>query len=361
MAPKLNGLSREFIIHPGETIKEILDERQMSQKELAIRTDVSQTHVSKVINGQKAISVGFAKKLEYALGIRSSFWVNLQTNYDMEISQVKEMNNISQEELAIVRKLRDIAGYLQSLGFLDPRAFDSFLVIELRRLLNLSNLVRIPDIVQGGAYRLATSPHTDPHVLFTWLRMSELITAEQEVAEVLDINTLKGKIPELKRLMFKEAPEIALALQKHLGECGIRFSIVRHFKGAPIQGVIQKHADATLSLVMTNRQRFADIFWFTFFHEIGHIINKDISGLLIAYESSDNAREWDADRFASNVLINAVLYTQFVHAGDFSLESIRRFSATLDLPPFILIGRLQRDAHLAYHQFAEEKKLYDFG
>ena len=42
MAPKLNGLSREFIIHPGETIKEILDERQMSQKELAIRTNVSE-------------------------------------------------------------------------------------------------------------------------------------------------------------------------------------------------------------------------------------------------------------------------------------------------------------------------------
>jgi len=227
--------------------------------------------------------------------------------------------------------------------------------------LNLSNLVRIPDMARAGAYRLATAPHTEPYVLFTWLRMSELITAGQQVAPVLDINALKRKIPEFKKLMFKEADEIELALKEHLGECGIRFSIVRYFKGAPVQGVIQKHADATLSLVMTNRQRFADIFWFTFFHEIGHIINNDMNDRLIDYESLDDRGEWDADRYASNVLINAVSYTQFVHAGDFSLESIRRFSATLDLPPFILIGRLQRDAHLSYHLYAEEKKLYDFG
>lgn len=361
MAPKLNGLSREFIIHPGETIKEILDERQMSQKELAIRTDVSETHVSKVIRGQKAISVGFAKKLEYALGIRSGFWINLQANYDMEVSEIKEMNNISQDELAIVRKIHVIIDYLKSLGLLDRQAFDSFLVIELRRLLNLSSLVRIPDMARAGAYRLATAPHTEPYVLFTWLRMSELITAGQQVAPVLDINALKRKIPEFKKLMFKEADEIELALKEHLGECGIRFSIVRYFKGAPVQGVIQKHADATLSLVMTNRRRFADIFWFTFFHEVGHIINNDMNDSLIDYESLDDRGEWDADRYASNVLINAVSYTQFVHAGDFSLESIRRFSATLDLPPFILIGRLQRDAHLSYHLYAEEKKLYDFG
>ncbi len=74
MAKNMNGLSREFIIHPGgETLKEILDDRNMSQKELAIRTGVTEPHVSSVVNCQKAISVAYAKKLEYALGIDASF------------------------------------------------------------------------------------------------------------------------------------------------------------------------------------------------------------------------------------------------------------------------------------------------
>ena len=65
MAQKINGLSRDFIIHPGETIAEVLDEKNMSQKELAIRCAYSEKHISTVISGQKNISPDFAKKLEY--------------------------------------------------------------------------------------------------------------------------------------------------------------------------------------------------------------------------------------------------------------------------------------------------------
>ena len=46
MAEKMNGLSLDFIIHPGETLKEVLEEKQMSQEELAIRTAFSQKKVS---------------------------------------------------------------------------------------------------------------------------------------------------------------------------------------------------------------------------------------------------------------------------------------------------------------------------
>ena len=48
MAEKMNGLSLDFIIHPGETLKEVLEEKQMSQEELAIRTGFSPKHVVKL-------------------------------------------------------------------------------------------------------------------------------------------------------------------------------------------------------------------------------------------------------------------------------------------------------------------------
>lgn len=82
MARRTNGLSREFIIHPGETLKEILEDKEMSQRELANRTYVTETHVSNVVNCLKPISIAYAKKLEYALGIDAGFWINLQANYD---------------------------------------------------------------------------------------------------------------------------------------------------------------------------------------------------------------------------------------------------------------------------------------
>ena len=88
------GLSRDLIIHPGDTLAEVIEDRDMSQRELAVRTGMTEKHISTVISGQKNISPAFAKKLEYALGIESSFWMNLQFNYDRELLAFEEVNNI---------------------------------------------------------------------------------------------------------------------------------------------------------------------------------------------------------------------------------------------------------------------------
>ena len=66
MATKKTGLSRELIIHPGETIADVLDERNISQAELAARTGVSPAYVSNVLAGKKDISAKFAMALEYS-------------------------------------------------------------------------------------------------------------------------------------------------------------------------------------------------------------------------------------------------------------------------------------------------------
>ena len=64
---KKSGIYADLLIHPGETI---LD----------------------VINGKKDISRGFAVGLEYALSIPSSFWLNLQANYDSELISLQKNN-----------------------------------------------------------------------------------------------------------------------------------------------------------------------------------------------------------------------------------------------------------------------------
>ena len=89
---KLNGLSLDLIIHPGETIKELLEEKEMTQEELAIRTEYSAKHVSEVISGKKDISSKFANALEYVFGIPTEFWINLQGNYDKEVLELKKIN-----------------------------------------------------------------------------------------------------------------------------------------------------------------------------------------------------------------------------------------------------------------------------
>ena len=92
------GISRDLIIHPGETIADVLEERGITQAELATRTGVSPAYVSSVISGKKDISSNFAMALEYALDVPKSFWLNLQANYEEELLELNEANTVTDKE-----------------------------------------------------------------------------------------------------------------------------------------------------------------------------------------------------------------------------------------------------------------------
>ncbi len=84
----MSGLSPDMIIHPGETLKEVLEDRKMTSLDLSLRTDVSADYISSVLCGNENISTSFAKKLEHTLGIEAEFWINLQTAYDREKREI---------------------------------------------------------------------------------------------------------------------------------------------------------------------------------------------------------------------------------------------------------------------------------
>ena len=74
--------SRSFIATPpGATIREQLSDRGMSQKEFAVRMDMSEKHISKLINGEVQLTPEVAVRLEVVLGIPAKFWNNLEALY----------------------------------------------------------------------------------------------------------------------------------------------------------------------------------------------------------------------------------------------------------------------------------------
>ena len=86
----------------------MLEERGITQAELAASTGVSPAYVSNVIAGKKDISSNFAFALEYALGVPKSFWLNLQANYDAELLEANEKQTITDEERDAREALKDV-------------------------------------------------------------------------------------------------------------------------------------------------------------------------------------------------------------------------------------------------------------
>ena len=82
-----------IIIHPGETIADVLSERGITQAELAKRTGIPAACIDDILAGRSSISNQVALALERTLGVPRSFWLNLQANYDAAIIRVGKTTN----------------------------------------------------------------------------------------------------------------------------------------------------------------------------------------------------------------------------------------------------------------------------
>ncbi len=343
MLENMNGLSLDLIIHTGETIKEVLEDRNMTQEELAIRTGFSAKHVSEVISGKKNISSKFANRLEYALSIPTSFWINLQGIYDSQILELEKQNNIESKEFEILSELKEIMKYCEDNNIIAKYKDKAKQVLNMRKFLNVNDLTVIPSLpYQQTAFRGSSKLKINIYVLYAWQKICQEFTSSKSLDTNFDKKKLSSKFDEIKQTMFLEPNAMVIRLKEIFKECGIIFEVVKHFKGAPVYGFIQKK-DSKVILCMTIRQSFSDIFWFTLFHEIGHLINDDICDNLIDYSFTESDAEIKADEFASNILISNEEYDKFKFMGKYDKTSVLNFAKQQNVKPGILIGRIQRD------------------
>ncbi len=343
MMGNVNGLSIDLLIHPGETIREVLEEKNMSQEELAIRTNYSPKHISEVVRGKKDISSEFANRLEYALGIPANFWMNLQNNYDKEVFEINNLNSIEEKELNVLKDLKDVIKYCENSEIIECNSKKEITVLNMRKFLNLNNLCSIPSLsIQQAAFRGSKANKVNVYVLYAWQKLCEYFTNKVKVSNIYDVEKLRTKYEDIKKTMFLPANDMVAELKNIFAECGIAFEVVKHFTGAPVQGFIQKKNDKVI-LCMTIRKAFSDIFWFTLFHEIGHLTNDYFANQYIDYQFIESEEERNADKFARDILINQNDYEDFIKNGNMSLTEIKRFADSQNVKPGIVIGRIQND------------------
>lgn len=341
--------------HPCDELRKEMNHAGMSQKELAVRTGTTEKHISTVLNGERDISVAFARKLGYVFKKSAEDWLTLQAKYDAYQMCVREKNEITQAELDILKPLREISEYFVHRGYLLNHCGDATRVIRLRSLLGVSNLTAIPHITYNAAYRaqITDNVKVDPFVLFAWQRLCEKET-ESILPELgLNVELLRSKLVEIKNQMFGTINDGIFSLREILAKCGIAFQVVKHFRGAPVQGFIKKIDTGEVILCLTIRGGREDSFWFTLFHEIGHLLNGDVSTRFVDFDSVSGKNEDAANRFASNFLINPDDYRQFLRDHiTIHWQDIVKFAAQQNILPSIVLGRLQKDGILDWSDFA---------
>ena len=243
MAAKKIGISRDLIIHPGETIADVLEDRGITQAELASRAGVSPAYVSNVIAGKKGISANFAMGLEYALGVPKSFWLNLQANYEAELLEINEEQTITDKERSVREDLKDIVKYLRQRGMMPTGENKDDSILSLRKVLQISDIENLKEMIPVGAFRMAGYATVNPNVLGAWIRLCQLAGNDKIMSAKFEKKYTTDLIHEIKSVMCCKNAVIQRDLKNVMEKYGIDFSVVKNFRGAPVQGYISQKSD----------------------------------------------------------------------------------------------------------------------
>ena len=330
-------------IHPGETLSETIEVLEMTQADLADRTDLSKKTINEIVQKKNPITPETAIKFGLVFGTSPDFWNNLQRNYEETVIRLETEQKVKQQ-IPLLDKF-ECYNELAALGHVERTRNLEEKVICLLQFFRISSLELLPT-VQATAFRQTKKKNLSRESLAAWLRCGE-IEADKQQAKIFDKDKLYQSINELKALT-KEAPEI---FSKRLIEIclsfGVVVALVPHFKKTYVNGATKWVSPNKALIQLSLRGSYDDIFWFSFFHELGHLVKhgKKRQFVEFDYEREDIIKkaEREADEFARNILIPKGEYSKFVTQKDFSIETVKVFAEEIGVAPSIVAGRLSHD------------------
>ncbi len=344
--------SRSYIATPpGATIKEQLEDRGMTQKEFAVRMDMSEKHISRLIHGDVQLTPDVAVRLETVLGVPASFWSNLEAIYREKMLKAESENKMD-ADIEIAKKFP----YAEMVQFnwvpktTDPKEK----VIHLRKFFEVVDLTLLGNnqLMPIACRRLAVTEKSDL-ALMAWSQEAR-IRAREIITEPINVKELIEKISYIRELTTLHPESFCPRLKKCLADCGIALVFLPHLKGSFLHGATFIDGNKIVT-GLTARGKDADKFWFSLFHELAHIVLGHI-GKLNGISRED---EESADKWARDVLIENEAFEDFRSSGDYSQQSIIRFADEQKIAPGIVVGRMQTEGLLGYSMMNQLKEKYE--
>lgn len=332
-------------IHPGETLKDILDEIGLSQAQLSGRTGLHVKTINEIIKGKNPITSDTALKLSIVFGMSESFWNNLQRNYEETIARIALEKEIEKdlkiaEEFTCYNELVKHKYIEKTTGLREKARF----------LLNFLGLTSFKYLEKNYkvAFRKSSVGKVSKENLITWLRCGEL--------EALNIETkpfkmakLKQKLPQIRKLNLLKPDEYSLKLKSLLAECGVAVAYVPYFKNTYVNGATRWLNPLKVLIQLTPRNKSEDILWFTLFHELCHVLMHGRKEGYISFWKDDYLNknfkelEHEADLFATETLIPKKEWSDFLKNSSLKNSEIIGFAKKVGVKPGIVAGRLAKE------------------
>jgi HTH-type transcriptional regulator / antitoxin HigA len=346
----------DYAVIPGATVLETIESMRISQADLAKRTGRPTKTINEIINGKAAITADTALQFEKVLGVPASFWNNLERNYREALATQNERKALAKigewvkpfpvKELMKRKAIPnstdkvDIArSLLQFFGVSSPEAW--------------SKVWTLPQ----ASYRRSAAFKPTIEATAAWLRLGE-IEARKLSLPSFDKGAFKRVLNRLKGIMNLPPSELKIRLIEECRSAGVAVVFVKELKGTRAHGAARWIGENPL-IQLSCRYKVEDIFWFSFFHEAGHVVLHGKKDIFLEQDQSDNEKEREADAFASAQLLAEPQWRKFTIAGNFSEAAVTAFANEQGVSPGIVVGRLQHDKKILPSRLNTLKRRFD--
>ena len=332
----------KIAFHPGYYIKEIVDDSGLTQQDFAKRLGTTPKNLSLLIRGEQSLSVDIAMKLSRMIGTSVSYWLNLQNAYDALIAEFKSKEELIQEKKVFSNL--DYKYFRDNFNLPDLPRQKEDQIVQVRNFLNVATLTVFRKKEMAVSFRSDTGELSEANIV----KANIMVQIATNIA-------LKTDASKFNKVLFEDTVQYALTLTKDhssfyrlikeaFRKAGVVFVILPNMNGSKINGATKKVGNSIM-LMVNDKRLYSDTFWFTLFHEIGHIMSGDYG---ISFESDVGEQEDIADKYAEDMLIPREQYNQFVECGRFAIKDIEAFASSIDRDPGIVLGRLQNDTLVDY-------------
>lgn len=346
----MNKKNRECIsFHPGYYISEIIDDLEITQEEFAVRLGSTAKTISKLVNGEANITNDLAMKLSNMLNTSPEVWLNLQKKYDLQLIERSQKEEL-EEQIELMKEID--YNFFVKLGVLPATRSIDEKVKNLCSYLSIAKLSILTEKNYNLSFRNGIKDPQQKHILSAnvWVETATKIGRGYDTQEFNErkLRSVTSKIAEMTTLSLTESID---TIKVMLSDCGVSLVMLPYLKNSGLHGVVKWLSKKKVLVAISDRRKNTDTFWFTLFHELGHVFQKRIKDVSYTWENHETDElEQEADIFAQKALIPEELYEAFIKQGSFTQSAIIHFAEKINREPGIIVGRLQKDDVISYSQ-----------
>jgi transcriptional regulator with XRE-family HTH domain len=327
----------DYAVPPGDTLLEVMESLGMTQKELAIRTGLTEQTLTRIFKGEQPVSYETANRLELVTQVPARLWNNLEAQYREQIVKLEERQRLESN----IEWLKTIpTKELIERGYLEADRDKTALLRKTLAFFGVSSVRAWRDIWERPVVAARRSPCFESRLgdAAAWIRQGEL-QAHEIACAPFDKKRFKDALPKIRTLTREQPAVFEPEIKRLCAEAGVAVALVREMKKVPWNGATKWLTPRKAMILLSLRGKGEDKFWFSFFHEAGHVLHDSKKDLLINDGSHDDPREERANVFASEILIPAQ-YNNDIRLFHSKTEIIS-LADELGVSPGIVAGRYQ--------------------